>query len=194
MNDLQMLPRLLQTRLDQTLHGFPVVVLLGARQTGKTTLVRHLPSAGQRVFRTLDDLRVLDTALNEPEALLREGSSMAIDEVQRAPQLLHAIKRAVDEQRQPGRFLLTGSANLLLMHQVSETLAGRAVYLQLGPLTQSEKAGRADLSFWTRLMQAKSAADAADALALGSTHALPGWPSLVCEGGMDFPPSGGQLR
>jgi predicted AAA+ superfamily ATPase len=110
-----------------------VVVLTGARQTGKTTLARHLlASSGQRTFRTLDELRILDLAQREPDLLLREGDPLTLDEVQRAPELLLAIKRSVDDDRRPGRFLLTGSANLLLMQNVSETLAGRAVYLKLG--------------------------------------------------------------
>jgi predicted AAA+ superfamily ATPase len=85
-------------------------------------------------------------------------------EVQRAPGLLRAVKRAVDERRRAGRFLLTGSANLLLMSAVSASLAGRAVYLTLGPRTESEKAGRID----ALLNQAELARDAG--LSRPTTH------------------------
>src|SRR5438128_1403123 len=130
-----MRPRLMASVVEHALRTFPVVVLIGARQTGKTTLVQHLPSARQRAFRTLDDLRVLDLAQRQPDLLVREAERLTLDEVQRAPDLLLSIKRAVDEKRTRGRFLLTGSANLLLMRTVSESLAGRAVYLRLGTMT-----------------------------------------------------------
>jgi len=74
---------------------------------------------------------VADVARRDPAALLEGGDPLTIDEVQRVPGLLPSVKRAIDRERRPGRFLLTGSANLLLMRQVSETLAGRASYLTL---------------------------------------------------------------
>ena len=75
--------------------------------------------------------------------------------MQRAPQLLLAAKRAVDRQRRAGQFLLTGSANLLLMHQVSETLAGRATYLTLWPMTRREQLGLGRAGIWQELLEAK---------------------------------------
>ena len=95
----------------------------------------------RRRFLSLDDLDVLDAARRDPEALLGGNWPVTIDEVQREPNLLLAVKRAIDQQRQPGKFLLTGSANLLLMRQVSESLAGRASYLTLWPMTRREQAG-----------------------------------------------------
>jgi predicted AAA+ superfamily ATPase len=185
MNDLQYLPRLLGPVVERALAAFPVVVLTGARQTGKTTLARHLPSAANRAFRSLDDLRVLEQAEHEPDLLVQEAERLTLDEVQRAPDLLRAVKRAVDTRRRNGRFLLTGSANLLLMRQVSETLAGRAVYLRLAPLTQGEKAGGGGNPPWAALL---AAADAGAALrALAARHAWRGrWPEAVLEGG--YPP------
>ena len=118
----------------------PAVVVTGARQTGKSTLAQEL-TPGSRRFFTLDDLDVLDAARRDPEALLGGNQPVTIDEVQREPDLLHAVKRAIDRQRQPGRFLLTSSANLLLMRQVSESLAGRASYLTLWPMTRREQRG-----------------------------------------------------
>jgi predicted AAA+ superfamily ATPase len=132
------LSRLQGTRLSQVLPEFPVVVLVGARQTGKTTLVQSPEIGSSRRYTSLDDLADLDLAVRDPPALLMGAERITIDEIQRAPNLLSAIKREVDRERTPGRFLCTGSANLLLMRRVSESLAGRAVYLELLPFTWSE--------------------------------------------------------
>src|SRR6058998_3566184 len=132
-------PRLLEPALLDRLHRSPVVVVTGARQVGKTTLVRSVPAAASRRFLTLDSLTTLDQARREPEALVEAREPITVDEVQRAPDLLIAIKRAVDADRRRGRFLLTGSANLLLRRDVGESLAGRAVYLVLRPLMEREK-------------------------------------------------------
>lgn len=140
------LPRAIESVLKARLGAFPVVVVTGARQTGKSTLVRKI--APDRTYLTLDDLDVLDQAHNAPEQLVARGSHLTLDEVQRAPGLLLAIKRAVDEDRVPGRFLLTGSANLELMASVSETLAGRAVYVTLWPMTRGELGGRGSVGRW----------------------------------------------
>ena len=132
----------------------PAVVVTGARQTGKSTLAQELTSGNRRFF-TLDDLDVLDAARRDPEALLGGNQPVTIDEVQREPDLLHAVKRAIDHQRQPGRFLLTGSANLLLMRQVSESLAGRASYLTLWPMTRREQRGMGRGGLWDELLDAR---------------------------------------
>lgn len=116
------------------LRALPAVVLTGARQTGKTTLVQMLDPA--RRYLTLDDFEAQDQARAAPGALLEPP--MILDEVQRAPELLVAIKRRIDQDRRPGDFLLTGSANLLLSHRVSESLAGRALYLELPPFCPGE--------------------------------------------------------
>ena len=113
----------------------PVVIVTGARQTGKTTLVRTLSPT--RALVTLDDLGALDQAEQDPAALLTTRP-LTVDEVQRAPQLLLAVKQAVDTERVAGDFLLTGSANLLIMQQAPDTLAGRAVYLELPPFCPCE--------------------------------------------------------
>jgi predicted AAA+ superfamily ATPase len=144
------LPRLLRRPLEQALAAFPVVVVTGARQTGKTTLVRRL--GGSRTYLTLDDLDVREQAVSAPDDLLRRGERLTLDEVQRSPDLLLAVKRAVDRDRAPGRFLLTGSANLLLSQRIAETLAGRATYLTLWPLTCGELAGSGRAGRWTSLL------------------------------------------
>ncbi|MBI2895301.1 MAG: ATP-binding protein [Deltaproteobacteria bacterium] len=160
-----------------------MVVLTGARQTGKTTLVRTLPSAPDRSFRSLDDLDVLERAREEPDLLVRESDRLTLDEVQRAPDLLRAIKRVVDDRRRAGQFLLTGSANLLLMNAVSETLAGRAVYLRLGPLGEREKSGQPAPAPWTALLEAASAEEAARVLR--AVEPCPKrWRDAVLEGGL----------
>ncbi|MBI5367825.1 MAG: ATP-binding protein [Planctomycetes bacterium] len=158
MNSLSELrPRILARPLLTALDRFPVVVLSGARQTGKTTLVT-MPTVGAgRAFRTLDDLDVLERAQAAPDALLEDAPRLTLDEVQRAPSLLLAVKRAVDRKRTPGRFLLTGSANLLMMRRVSESLAGRAVYLDLWPMTEAEKGGHADPGPWSDWLAAPDA-------------------------------------
>lgn len=128
-------PRWFVRNLESALKVLPVAVVTGARQTGKTTLVKSLGPS--RAYFTLDDVGVLDQAERHPEALL-SSRPVTLDEVQRTPTLLLAVKRAVDERRGAGDFLLTGSANLLLMGRVADTLAGRAIYLELPPFCPTE--------------------------------------------------------
>jgi len=128
-------PRWFSSNLQAALRVLPVAVLTGARQTGKTTLTQALEPA--RTYFTLDDVGILDQAERNPDSLLATRP-VILDEVQRAPQILLAVKRAVDTSRRAGDFILTGSANLLLMKQVAETLAGRAIYLDLPPFCPTE--------------------------------------------------------
>jgi predicted AAA+ superfamily ATPase len=128
-------PRWFNSNLQAALRVLPVTVLTGARQTGKTTLTQALEPA--RTYFTLDDVGILDQAERNPDSLL-SARPVILDEVQRAPQILLAVKRAVDTSRRAGDFILTGSANLLLMKQVAETLAGRAIYLDLPPFCPTE--------------------------------------------------------
>jgi predicted AAA+ superfamily ATPase len=127
--------RWLGAPLGAALAALPVVALTGARQTGKTTLARSLP--GRRAYFSLDDLGVLGQARGDPESLLATRP-VTLDEVQRAPELLLQLKRQVDRRRRAGDFLLTGSANLLLMGKIADSLAGRAVYLELPPFCPTE--------------------------------------------------------
>lgn len=145
------LPRLVGPALAERLRVMPAVVITGARQTGKSTLAEHL-LPGERRYRSLDDLDTLDAARRDPEVLVGGKEPVTLDEVQRAPDLLKAVKRAIDRDRAPGRFLLTGSANLLLMRQVSETLAGRASYLTLWPMTRGEQHGEGRAGAWDALL------------------------------------------
>ena len=128
--------------LDEALGDTPVVCLLGPRQCGKSTLARQ--SQPGRAYVTLDDRNYLDLARQDPEGFL-EGlpNPVTIDEIQRVPELTLAIKRSVDRDRQAGRFLLTGSANLLQLPRLADSLAGRMECLYLQPLTEAEKEGAA---------------------------------------------------
>jgi len=110
-----------------------------AKADGKTTLAKAADSPA--VYYTLDDLGILDQSLKDPTSLTLRQPAI-IDEVQRAPQLVLAVKSAVDQHRQSGAFLLTGSANLLLMSSIADSLAGRAIYLQLPPFCPTEWLGR----------------------------------------------------
>ena len=151
--DNTVLSRLVGPSLEERLGVMPAVVVTGARQTGKSTLVRELTPGPRRYF-SLDDLDVVDAARRDPEVLVGGSEPVTLDEVQREPHLLLAVKRAIDRQRQPGRFLLTGSANLLLMRQVSESLAGRASYLTLWPMTRREQRGLGRGGIWEELLEA----------------------------------------
>ena len=132
-------PRSLEPVIREALADTPVVCVLGPRQCGKTTLVQQL--APDRAYVSLDEQNYRQTALADPAGFVASlPDDVTLDEVQRAPALLPAIKRAVDQDRRPGRFVLTGSANLLLVPTVTESLAGRMEMAQLHPLTESEKA------------------------------------------------------
>src|SRR2546428_5034603 len=130
------LARLVARSLHDRLRVMPAVVVTGARQTGKSTMVQELVPGGRR-FLSLDDLDVVDTARRDPEALVGGTQPVTLNEVQREPDLLRAVKRAIDRRRHPCPFLLTRSANLLLMRPVSHALAGRASYRCSGLLSES---------------------------------------------------------
>ena len=143
MNMDALYPRQIEPRIEEALLDTPVVLLVGPRQAGKTTLVRQIAAQRGMRYMTMDDELMLLAAREDPVGLIRDIDRVVIDEIQRAPQLLLAIKKSVDEDRRPGRFLLTGSANLLALPTVADSLAGRMETLALLPLSQSELAGRA---------------------------------------------------
>ncbi len=116
----------------------PVVLIVGPRQAGKTTLVQRIANGKGLRYLTLDDELTLLAAGEDPVGMIRGLDRAVIDEIQRAPQLLLAIKRSVDEDRRAGRFLLTGSANLMVLPTVADSLAGRMETLSLLPLSQCE--------------------------------------------------------
>ena len=141
-----MIDRRITSQVLAALADTPVVVLTGARQTGKTTLVRALASSTHpaRYF-SFDDAGVLAAAQADPAGFVAGlDGPVVLDEVQRVPQLFLALKASVDRDRRPGRFLLTGSANVLLLPRLAELLVGRMEVLSLWPLAQSEIAGAGD--------------------------------------------------
>lgn len=134
-------PREVAPLIETALADMPAVVLTGMRQAGKSTLLCQDSRFKHRRYVTLDDFAQLQAAKNDPESFLKSSEPLTIDEAQRCPELLVAVKREVDRDRRPGRFLLSGSANFALLRNVSESLAGRAVYLTLCPFSRRELAG-----------------------------------------------------
>lgn len=136
-----MYPRFAKTKIEDALSDTRVVLISGPRQSGKTTLATQI-AADKTPFLTLDDATVLRSAIDDPVGFVRGLDRAVIDEIQRAPDLLMAIKNAVDHDTTPGRFLLTGSANLMTIPTVAESLAGRMEVVRLLPLSQAEIFGR----------------------------------------------------
>ncbi len=122
-----------------------VLLLNGGRQCGKTTLAKELISH-DTTYRSLDDLALREFAQNDPHGfVVHPGKTLIIDEIQRAPNLLSAIKKMVDEDNRPGQYLLTGSANIQSLPTTTESLAGRVHKIRLRPLTQGEILGKSPL-------------------------------------------------
>ncbi|MES2204823.1 MAG: ATP-binding protein [Pseudomonadota bacterium] len=133
-------PRALIKRIDIAMNDTPVVFINGPRQSGKTTLVQHYTKS--LPYYTLDDDNLLNAVLQDPVGFIKRIDRGIIDEIQRAPGLFRAIKLSVDENRQPGRFLITGSVDLLALPKMGDSLAGRMEVLTLLPLSLAELEGR----------------------------------------------------
>jgi uncharacterized protein len=143
MNASALFPRRIAPHILEAMTDTPVVLLAGPRQSGKTTLVKQVAGISHEFrYLTLDDALTLLSAQEDPVGMIRSLDRAVIDEIQRAPGLLLAIKQSVDEDRRPGRFLLTGSANVMALPTVADSLAGRMETLSLLPLSQSEIAGQ----------------------------------------------------
>jgi uncharacterized protein len=136
-----MFERFVERHAEEALSDTPVVLIVGPRRAGKTTLVRKMGEVG-RTYITLDDQTVLEAALSDPAGFIRSLDRAIIDEIQRAPDLLLAIKKTVDEDYRPGRFLLTSSANVLTLPRIADSLAGRMETIQMLPLARAEVEGR----------------------------------------------------
>ncbi len=155
-----MLNRHLLPILKKALDRFPAVVLEGPRQVGKTTLVRA--AAPGLPYVSLDDLTALSAARQDPQSFLKGlPRPVILDEIQRVPELLLAVKQAVDKEKKPGSYLLTGSTSVRTRTKVRESLAGRAAVLRLWPMTLAELEGRPD---WNPLGLLETAADVAEVL------------------------------
>lgn len=151
-----MYPRFVEARARAALADTPVVLITGPRRVGKTTLARSLGLDGM-TYLTLDDRTVLDAAATDPVGFIRGLDRAVIDEVQRVPELMLAIKKAVDDDYRPGRFLLTGSANVLTLPKIADSLAGRMEAVQMLPLAQAEIRGQTP-RFLDRLFAGKPTA------------------------------------
>src|SRR5271157_2691208 len=127
----------------QALTDTPVVLINGARQTGKSTLVQSSElTERSRQYLTFDDPGILAAAKRDPNGFVAGlNATVTLDEIQHVPELFSVIKAAIDRNRQPGRFLLTGSANVMLLPKLSESLAGRMEALTLWPFSQGEIRG-----------------------------------------------------
>jgi len=141
-----LLPRFARLAVETALADTPVVVIQGARQVGKSTLAAQVAADHGGVVANLDDNNTLRVIQEDPVAFIEQrppGELVVIDEAQRAPELILPLKASVDRDRQPGRFLLTGSADLLKVKGVADSLAGRAETIEILPLSQGELARRA---------------------------------------------------
>lgn len=180
-------PRYLQNKLQIALEDTPVVCLLGARQCGKTTLAKQL--GDNRSYINFDDGAILTAAKQDPTGFIQGlPEKVILDEIQRCPELMPAIKASVDKRRTAGRFLLTGSANLLLLPSVQESLAGRVEILNLHPLTEQEKQHYSG-NFLQRLLEKPLTAKI-----IGDQAAIEGVAEAVCTGGYPEPNTRSEVR
>ena len=148
-------PRLVLSRLTEALADTPVVLIHGPRQSGKTTLARVVGDAAGYAYISFDDDVLRASAQADPVGFVADlPDNVVLDEVQRVPGLFTSIKAAVDRDRRPGRFILTGSANVLLVPKLADSLAGRMEILRLYPLAQAELA-RTQPGFLEALFGAK---------------------------------------
>ena len=189
MLDLGVKPRHVQPLLRELLSSFPAVAILGARQVGKSTLAQILiRDAWKARYVTLDDPAVLAAVAHDPDGWLDSQGTvpLVLDEVQRAPDLLRAVKYAIDRERRPGRFLLTGSANFLTLARVSESLAGRVALVDLLPFSWREWIGQEPHSWLEKAFEADSAEELVPLFAEGNPPPIVELRDQVLWGG--FPP------
>jgi|YelNatPaOPRAMG01_1025707.scaffolds.fasta_scaffold17783_3 predicted AAA+ superfamily ATPase len=173
-----MIERHLGLAVAEALKDTPVVLLVGARQSGKSTLARSLEGTHPlRRYLTFDNEGTLDAARSDPAGFLAglEGPA-TLDEIQKVPELFPAIKAVVDRDRMPGRYLLTGSANVLMMPRLSESLAGRIEIQTLWPFSQGELQGHREI-FLDRVFQSRLSLHPSKA---GEAKA---WLEMACTGG-----------
>ncbi len=152
-NHPQYIERWLSPSTKEAVNNYKVVVLTGARQVGKSTFLKHCFDNSQWKYISFDDLEALELAQKRPKDLIDPYNNLIIDEVQKSPKFLSAVKLAVDSSNK--KFILSGSANLLLMHKVSESLAGRAVYKIMHPMTYGETVKKSASNLLSNLFDSK---------------------------------------
>ena len=131
-------PRDIAGAVSIALENMPVVVVTGMRQTGKTTFLCSQSDLSDRSYVSFDDFAQLESAKSDPDGFIRREQPLTIDEAHKCPEIFSAIKRAVDKGRIPGQFLLSGSANFSVLKNITESLAGRSVYLAIHPFNRRE--------------------------------------------------------
>jgi len=135
-NELKYKQRIIKRNIVSSFRSFPVIVITGARQVGKSTLLQN--EFKDYKYITLDDYSLQKQAMIDPFSLWKDTNSIIIDEAQKVPGIFNAIKIAVDSSKRTKRFILSGSSNILLMHNITESLAGRAVYFEMYPMSYAE--------------------------------------------------------
>jgi len=182
------IPRDITAAVLAILREMPVVVVTGMRQTGKSTFLQNQPELAHRRYVTLDDFAFRAEAKANPEELIAGDTPLIIDEAQRCPELFIAIKRSVDRKRVPGKFILSGSANFLLMKNVSDSLAGRAAYFNMHPFTRRELKRRTnEIPFIREFFESNEAKQTGDYPALQIEDVVRGGMPPMCVHGPKEP-------
>jgi len=178
-------PRVIHPQLSADMRLYPVVAVMGARQVGKSTICQEIAEARGFARRTLDERDVREQAIADPEGFLADlGDRGAfIDEVQRAPDLMLAIKAVVDRDRRNGQYLLSGSNQPKVGKSVSDSLVGRATYRTLRPLTLSELRFDEELRGWSFLFVPDEATVIAELEQRAASSGPLDWRSIVLTGG-----------
>jgi predicted AAA+ superfamily ATPase len=177
------LERELTSTVLSAIGEMPVVVITGMRQTGKTTFLQRQPEFEKRRYVTFDDFPQREAARSDPEGFVSSGDPLTIDEAQKCPEILTAIKRVVDKRRTPGQFLLSGSANFALLRGMTESLAGRSVYYEMRPFNRREIARQAGKrSFLERFFETQEVPKVRDLKPIQPQDILNGGMPTVCLG------------
>jgi len=137
--EIKYIKRRLAPKIREIIGKFPAVVVTGARQVGKSTMLQN--EFREFTYLTMDDYDIVERARLDPQSLWRESDHIIIDEAQKVPGLFNAVKLTIDSSPKKKRFILSGSSNLLLMEKITESLAGRAIYFDLLPMTYGETMG-----------------------------------------------------
>jgi len=145
--------RRLAPKIREIIGKFPAVIVTGARQVGKSTMLQN--EFREFTYLTMDDYDILERARLDPQSLWREKDHIIIDEAQKVPGLFNAVKLTIDSFPKKKRFILSGSSNLLLMEKITESLAGRAIYFDLLPMTYGETMGNLLPENFRRLWDSK---------------------------------------